>query len=103
MPRRVFAAMVLLLLVSGCESYGDLTSDAFDPGKADQSRFLADSAQCQQQAEQKRSYDIPGIEATHAGRHEIFNRAYISCMQGNGYVRRDWTPYMPYSVDPWPG
>ncbi len=93
------------LLLAGCDSLGDLTSDAFDPGNTTQGRFTMDSAQCQAAAEGPRSYDIRGIAGTHAERHEIFNRAYTACMRRLRYVRRDWSPdiAVPYQVDPFPG
>ena len=103
--RRALAALAGLLLLTGCESFGDLTSDAFDPGNAPQSRFLQDNADCAAKAEIKRSYDMQGIDGTHAERHETFNRAYAACMRENGYARRDWAPdtAFPYDVDPMPG
>ncbi len=93
------------IALAGCESYGDLTSDAFEPGGASQSRFTLDSADCQAKAEVSRSYGIRGIEGTHTERHEIFNRAYAACMKAAGYARRDWSPDIsdPYKIDPTPG
>ncbi|MBV9044072.1 MAG: hypothetical protein JO348_10450 [Alphaproteobacteria bacterium] len=101
--RKAFAAVAALLLLAGCESYGDLTSDAFDPGSASMERFTMDSAQCQAAAEVPRNYEIRGIAGTHVERHEIFNRAYTRCMAQLGYARRGLTPYVPYNVDPFPG
>ncbi len=105
MARRALAIAACALLLAGCESFGDLTSDAFDPGKSSQSRFLRDSALCKDRAEVKRSYEFAGIAGSHAERHEIFNRAYTACMVANGYPPRDRTldPTFPYNVDPWPG
>jgi hypothetical protein len=104
MLRRVLLAAVCLVL-AGCDSYGDLTSDAFEPGGATQTRFTLDSADCQAKADIARSYDIRGIAGTHVERHEIFNRAYVACMRAAGYARRDWSPDIPdpYSIDPTPG
>jgi hypothetical protein len=91
------------LLLGGCESYGDLTSDAFYPGRATQTQFLTDGATCGVQADIPRNYEITGIEGTHVARHEIYNRAFTQCMQAHGYARRDLTPNIPYDIDPWPG
>ncbi|MEJ0024441.1 MAG: hypothetical protein WDN01_00315 [Rhizomicrobium sp.] len=104
MHRPVLVAAVCLLL-AGCESYGDLTSDAFEPGAASQSRFTFDSADCEARAGVARNYDIHGIAGTHAERHEMFNRVYTACMGAAGYARRDWSPDIafPYKVDPTPG
>jgi hypothetical protein len=104
----MFERMALLavgLLLCGCTSYGDYTSDAFDPGRASQARFSADAAECQNQAEIKRSYTIRGIAGTHASRHELFNQAFVGCMQGEGYALRGSTLQapIPYDVNPWPG
>ncbi|HXC54458.1 MAG TPA: hypothetical protein VNU97_04125 [Rhizomicrobium sp.] len=105
MRRRALAALACATLLGGCESYGDLTSDAFDPGSAAPSTFTLDDADCAAQAELSRSDDIQAIAATHAERHEIFNRAYTLCMQRHGYARRDWSPdiALPYKIDPTPG
>jgi len=93
------------VLLAGCESYGDLTSDAFDPGSTSQSAFAFDSAQCQSRANDARNYEVRGITGTHVERHLLFNRAYIACMRKAGYARRDWSPDVadPYAVDPTPG
>ena len=93
------------LLLAGCESFGDLNSDAFDPGSAPQAKFTLDSAECEAKAETVRSYDIAGIAGTHIEKHEMFNRAYAACMKKNGYARRDWSPdvAVPYNIDPTPG
>jgi len=101
--RRIAIFFVAGALLAGCESYGDLTSDAFEP--ASQSRFTLDSAECEAKADAVRDYDLHGIEGTHAERHEIFNRAFAACMRAAGYVRRDWSPDMPnpYKIDPMPG
>ncbi|MEI9988516.1 MAG: hypothetical protein WDM86_00625 [Rhizomicrobium sp.] len=101
-PALLAAACVLL---AGCESYGDLTSDAFAPGNATQTHFTFDSADCAAKADVARNYDVGGITGSHAERHEIFNRAYVACMKAAGYVRRDWSPDIafPYTVDPTPG
>ncbi len=103
--RRALAALAGLLLLAGCESFGDLTSDAFDPGNMPQSRFRQDNAYCAAKAELKRSYDLQGIYGTHAERHEAFNRAYAACMRENGYALRGWSPDIafPYDIDPTPG
>ncbi len=103
--RNALAVCACILLLAGCESYGDLTSDAFDPGNATASRFTLDSAQCAAQATNAISYNIRGIAGTHVERHEMFNRAYAACMQASGYARRDWSPDIPvpYKIDPIPG
>jgi hypothetical protein len=105
MRERAFGLLICTLLLSGCESYGDLTSDAFDPGGATQTRFTRDSADCQAHAEIPRSYEIQGVAGTHVERHEIYNRAFTACMQADGYARRDWSPNIavPYDINPWPG
>jgi hypothetical protein len=99
------ALLVAGLMLGGCTSYGDYTSDAFDPGRANQTRFSADAAECQNQADIKRSYTIPGIAGTHASRHELFNQAFAGCMQSEGYALRGSTleAPIPYDVNPWPG
>lgn len=103
MPR-FLAAIIALAALSGCESYGDLTSDAFDPGNTPQSRFTLDAAECKAEAEVPRSYDLHGIGGTHVERHEIYNRAFTRCMTAAGYARRDWSPEIPdpYKIDPTP-
>jgi hypothetical protein len=100
-----FAVLGIGLLLCGCTSYGDYTSDAFDPGAANQTRFLSDAAECQNQADIERSYTIPGIAGTHASRHELFNAAFAACMQHEGYALRGSTleAPIPYDVNPWPG
>jgi hypothetical protein len=91
-----------LLALAGCTSYGDYTSDAFDPDGATQEHFTMDSARCRDKAEVRRSYDIRGIAGTHVERHEIFNRAYVTCMKANGYALRDWSPdiAVPFDIKP---
>jgi hypothetical protein len=103
--RKVLALFACSLLLAGCESFGDLTSDAFDPGAATQSKFIFDNEHCKAAAEDLLSYDTRGITGTHIDRHEMYNRAYAGCMQKNGYARRDGLPNItvPYDVDPWPG
>ena len=103
--RKALVILACATLLTGCESVGDLTSDAFAQGSATQSRFTLDSAQCQAVAETQRNYDIRGISGTHVSRHEIYNRAFATCMRANGYVRQDWSPDIafPYNVDPTPG
>lgn len=105
MPERFAFVLCAGLLLCGCTSYGDYTSDAFDPGSADQARFTADAAECQNQAEIGRSYTIRGIAGTHVERHELFNQAFAGCMQSEGYALRGSTvdAPIPYDVDPWPG
>jgi hypothetical protein len=94
----------LFALLCGCESYGDLTSDAFEPGAASQSRFTLDASECKAEAEIPRSYDPHGIYGTHTERHEIYNQAFARCMSAAGYARRDWSPDVPnpYSIDATP-
>ena len=105
MLRPLLIAIAGAALLAGCESYGDLTSDAFDPGTASPSRFTLDSADCQAAADDARDYDIHGITGSHAERHEMFNRAFVRCMRRLGYARRDWSPDIPdpYAIDPTPG
>ena len=105
MLRPLLIAIACAALLAGCESYGDLTSDAFDPGAASQSRFTLDSADCEAAAGDVRDYQTDGIEGTHAERHEMFNRAYVVCMHRLGYARRDWSPDIPnpYRMDLTPG
>jgi hypothetical protein len=104
MLRRATLALCAAAVLGGCESYGNLTSDAFDPGNASQSRFTFDAGQCAAQAQISRDYGLHGITGTHTDRHEIYNHALAACMQGAGYARRDWSPAVPspYSVDPTP-
>jgi hypothetical protein len=103
--RSAAALFACAFLLTACESIGDLTSDAFDPGSAMQSKFTLDSADCAAAAGRRRDYTLPGITGTHVERHEIFNGAMTACMQAKGYVRRDWSPNIavPYSIDPFPG
>ncbi len=103
--RRVLAATICAALLGGCESYGDLTSDAYDPGRASQTRFSMDSAECQSEANDVRDFEIEGITGTHEDRHEIFNNVFARCMHRDGYVRRDWSLGVPdpYAFDPTPG
>lgn len=102
--RKYLALVGAVLLLAGCESFGDLTSDAFDPGAATQSRFLLDDARCRDQGNILRSSTIRGIDGTHQERHQMFNRAYARCMAQSGYARRDWSPDIPstYDIDPTP-
>ena len=102
--RRAAAFAAALLLLAGCDSLGNLTSDAFDPGGATQSRFVLDSAQCGAKAANRLDNDITGIAGTHAERHAMYNRVYTDCMQGYGYARRSWSPAIPipYAIDPTP-
>ena len=102
--RRCLALVGAVLLLAGCDSFGDLNSDAFDPGAATQSRFQLDDGQCRVQGNLARDSEIYGITGTHRERHEIFNRAYTRCMARSGYARRDWSPDIPthYDVDPTP-
>ena len=97
-------ALAAAVLLAGCESFGDLTSDAYDPGAATQSRFTVDEAQCRARGNDARDLTAEGATGTHQERHEIFNRAYARCMAQSGYARRDWSPDIPshYDVDPTP-
>ena len=102
--RKAFALIAGVLLLAGCESYGDLTSDAFDPGRATQSKFVFDNDHCRASAEEKISYEMSAIFGTHVERHQIYNRTYTLCMKANGYARRDGLDIaVPYDVDPFPG
>jgi hypothetical protein len=102
--RRALVLFACGLLLAGCESYGDLTSDAFDPGGATQSKFAFDNGHCQAAATDELSYNMRGIMGTHVERHEMYNRVYTRCMQRNGYARRNGLDIaVPYDVDPWPG
>lgn len=100
--RSRWLAVVWLLALCGCTSFGDYTSDAFDPGAASHERFEMDSARCQAQAEDSRSYNIRGIAGTHIERHQLFNRAFVVCMRATGYALRDWSLdiAVPYSIKP---
>ena len=102
--RKRLALVGALLLLTGCDSFGDLNSDAFDPGAATQSRFQLDDGECREKGNLARDTEIPGITGTHQERHEIFNRAYARCMTQSGYARRDLSPDIPthYDVDPTP-
>jgi len=102
--RNVLALAACALVLGGCESLGDLTSDAFEPGAASPSRFELDSGDCTDQANTARNFEIAGITGTHAERHEIFNRAFTQCMRKYGYIRRGFSPDVPdpYAVDPFP-
>jgi hypothetical protein len=104
MLRRPALVLFAATLLYGCESYGNLTSDAFDPGSASQSRFAFDAAECGAQARVARDYGLYGITGTHTDRHEVYNRALTVCMRAAGYARRDWSPDIPshYDVDPTP-
>ncbi|MEI9995198.1 MAG: hypothetical protein WDM91_11430 [Rhizomicrobium sp.] len=101
MPKPIWVAALCMLSLAGCESRGDLTSDAFEPGNVPQSRFVLDNADCTVKADNRRDYQLPGITEPQTARHEIYNRAYTACMAADGYVRRDWSPDIPvpYSVD----
>lgn len=103
--RKRLVVLACAVLLSGCESYGDLTSDAFDPGTVTQSRFTMDAAHCEAQADIPRNYEVIGIAGTRSERHEIFNEAFTACMRLRGYARRDWSPDIPvpYNIDPTPG
>lgn len=103
--RKRLVVLGCAVLLSGCESYGDLTSDAFDQGSATQSRFTMDAAHCEARADIPRNYNTIGITGTREERHEIFNRAFAACMRVHGYARRDWSPDIPvpYQIDPTPG
>ena len=87
--------------LTGCESYGDLTSDAFDPGNASQSAFTLDAANCAATAEYPRNYDESGIWGDSGERHRIYNHAYTMCMAKLGYQRRDVSGKFPapYTFD----
>lgn len=99
------AILAAALTLCGCTSYGDYTSDAFDPGGVSQTRFTTDAAACESQAEIKRSYSLPGIVGTHVSRHELFNQTFAVCMRSEGYALRGSTldAPIPYDVNPWPG
>jgi hypothetical protein len=101
MFRRAGLIAACAALLAGCESYGDLTSDAFDPGNATASRFALDAAQCAAKAQYPRDYQLPGITEPDSVRHDIFNRAYTECMAALGYPRRDWSYRIPtpYALD----
>jgi hypothetical protein len=102
--RRCLALVAAVLLLSGCESFGDLNSDAFEPGTATQSRYSVDDSRCRERGNLARNVQIAGIDGTHRERHEIYNRAYARCMAQSGYARRDWSPDIPspYDIDPTP-
>lgn len=75
--------------LAGCDSLFTLTTDAFDPGGAEQSTFFRDGAQCGVQA----GVSLDMETRTEAGeRREIYNRAFDRCMRGLGYRRRDIDP-----------
>jgi hypothetical protein len=97
--------LALAVVLAGCESYGDLTSDAFDPGSASQSKFTLDSADCAARAGSARDYNTFAIAGADANQHVVFNRAYAACMATDGYARRDWSPKipLPYKIDPTSG
>jgi len=87
--------------LAGCESYGDLTSDAFDPAGAPQTQFTLDAANCAARADYPRDYDFVGITGDTEARHEIYNRAFTACMAKLGYPRRDVSRKFPapYTFD----
>jgi hypothetical protein len=99
--KRALALAALAVGLAGCESYGDLTSDAFEPGNVPQTRFDLDAANCAASAEYPRQYDLAGIHGSDAARHRIFNRAYTECMAKLGYARRGWSVKYPapYTFD----
>src|SRR4051812_1278886 len=91
-------ALAAALLCAGCESYGDLTADAFDPGTASQGQFVRDSDMCTDRANIPRDYREAGAYGTHTERHEIFNAAYTACMVARGYRQRSVQFAAPYDV-----
>ncbi|HWD29333.1 MAG TPA: hypothetical protein VG387_19325 [Rhizomicrobium sp.] len=93
--KRVLLLAALAAALAGCQSYGDLTSDAFNPGKASQTQFSMDAAGCAAAAEYPRNYDAVGIWGDNETRHEVYNRAYTVCMAKLGYARRDWSGKYP--------
>jgi hypothetical protein len=95
MLKRALLIAAVVACLAGCESYGDLTSDAFDPGNSSEMQFSLDAGNCAAAAEYPREYDTPGITGDSEARHEIFNRAYTVCMAKRGYERRDWSGKYP--------
>ena len=77
--------LICVLAAAGCGRWVDLDADAFAQGNAAQEQFLADGKACAAEAEQKRSWELRGLEAENAQKHLIFNRAYAACMKAKGY------------------
>jgi len=83
------AVVLAGLGLAGCDSLFTLTTDAFDPGNADQSTFFKDGAWCGAQA----GNALDTMARTEAGeRREVYNRAFARCMTGLGYQRRGIRP-----------
>jgi uncharacterized lipoprotein YajG len=101
MLKRVLLVVLCAATLAGCESHGDLTSDAFEPGDGMQSKFTLDAADCRADAELARNDNAEAIAAGSDQRHEMFNDALSACMTKHGYPRRDWSPLrpLPYSFN----
>ncbi len=102
---KALCLLAVPLLPAGCTSLGDYTSDAFDPGRASQTAFLADAAQCEAAAEGDRSWTAPRHHRLGCRAARVVQPCYAACMAREGYALRGPSadaPF-PYAVDPWPG
>ena len=80
--------LIGLLVLGGCSSFSEETSDAFAPGTASPEQFSRDSAACEMSAGGRQSMDGMGGMAGIAQYYASYNKVYDPCMRAKGYQHK---------------
>jgi hypothetical protein len=86
--KSILASFITITMLSGCASFSNLDSSAFEKGNTLEKQFITDSAQCEMEGEKSRTMGGMGGLAGIASYHETFNRVYDACMRAKGYARK---------------
>ena len=84
----IFMSFLSITALSGCASFSNLDSSAFEKGDIPDKQFTTESAQCEMEGEKSRSVGGMGGLAGMASYYETFNRVYDACMRAKGYNRK---------------
>lgn len=84
----ILMSFVSITVLSGCASFSNLDSSAFQKGNIPDKQFIADSAQCEMEGEKSRNTSGMGGLAGITSYYETFNRVYDACMRAKSYTRK---------------
>ncbi len=86
--KSILISLISIASLSGCTSFSNLDSSAFDKGAIPDKQFTTESAQCEMEGEKSRTMGGMGGLAGTSSYYETFNRVYDACMRSKGYTRK---------------